>query len=155
MLRHIISVSLAMTVCAILISTKASTLTLKASDLILTIQPGGELPRRPGDTIEFIFKFPAPSAPVIFKHFGFMGDANELALVRDKGYTIAENTVINTAIIVATRIFTVRTPVKDKGPGPGRSDVIAQVIYEQPGPSGTPVRLVASGASGDVVPVPK
>ena len=152
MLRHIISVSLAMTVCAILISTKASTLPLKASNLTLTIQPGGELPRRPGDTIEFIFKFPAPSAPVIFKNFGFMGDADELALVRDKGYTIAENTVINTAIIVATRIFTVRTPVKDL---PKRGDVIAQVIYEQPGPSGTPVRLVASGSSGDVVPVPK
>jgi hypothetical protein len=137
-----------MTACAILISAKRS-------DVILTIQPGGELPRRPGDTIEFIFKFPAPSAPVIFKSFGFMGDANELALVRDKGYTIAENTVINTAIIVATRIFTVRTPVKENDKQPGKSDVIAQVVYEQPGPSGTPVRLVASGASGDVVPVPK
>jgi hypothetical protein len=146
MLRHIISLILAMTACAILISAKRSA-------VILTIQPGGELPRRPGDTIEFIFKFPAPSAPVIFKSFDFMGDAYELALVRDKGYTIAKNTVINTAIIVATRIFTVRTPVKDKGAG--RSDVIAQVVYEQPGPSGTPVKLVASGGSGDVVPVPK
>jgi hypothetical protein len=138
-----------MTACAILISTKTNAVTL-------TIRPGGELPRRPGDTIEFIFKLnPAPSAPVIFKNFYFMSDANELAFVRDKGYTIAENTVINTAIIVATRIFTVRTPVKENDKQPGRSDVIAQVVYEQPGPSGTPVRLSAFGASGDVVPVPK
>jgi hypothetical protein len=145
MLRHIISVSLAMTACAILIPTKTNAVTL-------TVRPGGELPRRTGDTIEFIFELnPAPSAPVIFKGFGFVSDANELA-IQSGGYTIAENTVINTAIIVATRIFTVRTPVNDE---PGRGDVNASVSYDQPGPSGTPVRLSVFGSGGDVVPVPE
>jgi hypothetical protein len=146
MLRHIISVSLAMTACAILIPTKTNAVTL-------TVRPGGELPRRTGDTIEFIFELnPAPSAPVIFKSFSFVSDANELAHVRDRDYTIAENTVINTAIIVATRVFTVRTPVNDE---PRRSDVASLVSYDQPGPSGTPVRLSVFGPRVDVVPVPE
>ena len=146
MLRHIISVSLAMTACATLIPIKTNAATL-------TVRPGGELPRRPGDTIEFIFELnPAPSTSVTFKNFGFTNDANELEL-QPGGYTIAQNTIINTAIIVATRIFKVRTPVNDEPAG--RGDVNAIVSYEQPGPSGTPISSSASGAGGDVVPVPE
>jgi hypothetical protein len=146
MLRHIISVSLAMTACASLIPIKTNAATL-------IVRPGGELPRRPGDTIEFIFELnPAPSTAVIFKGFSFIGDANELGFRAGEGYTIAPNTIINTAIIVATRIFTVRTPVNDE---PGRGDLNATVSYHQSGPSGTPITLRASGTSGDIVPVPE
>ena len=145
MLRHIISVSLAMTACASLIPIKTNAATL-------TVRPAGELPRRTGDTIEFIFELnPAPSTSVTFISFSSINDANELRL-EPGGFTLAPNTTTNTAIIVATRIFTVRTPVNDE---PGRGDITGLVSYDRPGPLGTPIRDSAVGVGGDIVPVPE
>src|SRR4028118_1394750 len=49
MLRHIISVSLAMTACATLIPTKANAISF-------TLTPVGSLQRNPNDSIEFLLK---------------------------------------------------------------------------------------------------
>jgi hypothetical protein len=57
MLRHIISVSLAMTACATLIPTKANAATL-------TLTPVGSLQRNPGDSIEFILTL-NPEIPLV------------------------------------------------------------------------------------------
>jgi hypothetical protein len=120
MLRHIISVSLAMTACAILIPTKANAVSL-------TLVPVGSLQRSPGDSIKFVLAF-NPSGinvPVTIINVvtppGF--DGNELSFDPILSTSLSEYTLSNTTN-VANFFFTVLPGVvKD-----GNSDVFQAIV---------------------------
>jgi hypothetical protein len=123
MLRHIISVSLAMTACASFIPTKANAASL-------TFLPVGSLQRNPGDSIEFILALnPAPHTNteevVKFLRFDFTYDGNELSLFKDPERLVAPNTIVNNTRSIARFTFNVLQPVKD-----GITDVSALVEFE-------------------------
>jgi hypothetical protein len=150
MLRHIVSASLAMTACVTFIPTNASAVTL-------TVRPVGEIPKNPGDSIEFIFSLnPGASSALIFKAFNEPGfDGNELSLNPDKSFTLAQDTFITNSVTVARRTFDVITPFKGGG-----DDVFnASVSYLPTTLSGTPTSAIRQSTSlvsgGDVVPVPE
>jgi hypothetical protein len=150
MLRHIVSVGLAMTVCATFIPTKASAVTL-------TFTPVGEIPKNPGDSITFIFSLnPGSSSPLRFISFGDPGyDGSELSLRTNESFTVSENTLITNTIVVATRTFNVLTPVVRDG----NSDIFnVLAFYRQsslPGAPLNPLLPVSSTSVVDVVPVPE
>jgi len=149
MLRHIVSIGLAMTACATFMPTKASAVTL-------TVTPVGEIPRNPGDSITFIFSLnPAPSSALRF--FAFTGpgyDGTELSLRTNESFTVMENTLITNTITVARRTFDVIAPLRD-----GSSDVFnASVFYREsslPGAPLNPIQFTPFVSGGDVVPVPE
>jgi hypothetical protein len=150
MLRYIVSVSLAMAACSTLIPTKASAATL-------TVTPVGEIPKRPGDSIEFIVELnPGPSTVVKLLGYGFIPDNSELSFPTENltGFRplipITTGTPINTTTILASGSFNVLTPVKD-----GSSDFKASVLYEEYSSSGTPTQFTVFASGGDVVPVPE
>jgi hypothetical protein len=123
MLRHIISVSLAMTACATLIPTKANAVSL-------TLQPVGSLQRNPGGSIEFVLAF-NPSGinvPVTILDVvtppGF--DGNELSFDPIRSTSLSWYTLSNTTN-VANFFFTVLPGVvKD-----GNSDVFQAIVNYQ------------------------
>jgi len=91
MLRHIVSVSLAMTACATLMPTRANAATL-------TVIPVGEIQKQPGESIEFIFAF-TPNSPSLFNSkflaLTYQYDGSELSLSLN-GQNIAPiNTIVN------------------------------------------------------------
>src|SRR4028118_1701336 len=99
MLRHIISVSLAMTACAALIPTKANAATL-------TVTPIGTLLKNPGESITFIVSLnPAPFEG--FDSFTFKGlfydyDGNELSFNPTKSNVALKNTIVNNTQDIAS-----------------------------------------------------
>jgi len=107
MLRHIISVSLAMTACASLIPTKANAISL-------TLTPVGSLYRNPGDSIEFLLKL-TPDANQRVRVQGIsipFFDTTELSngrVVRP----VSPDRILTTATTIASLIFKVDAPVKD------------------------------------------
>jgi len=143
MLRHIVLAGLAMTACVTLIPTKTNAATF-------TVRPTGEIPKKPGESIEFIFELsPAPSTVVKLLIFNVLSDVTELASKPSEDFTLAINTTIDKTTTIATRNFSVLTPVKD-----GYSDASGLVSYEETNSSGTTTRfnnVLAFG--GDVVPV--
>jgi hypothetical protein len=145
MLRHIVSLSLAMTACATLMPTKANAATL-------TVIPVGEIQKNPGESIEFIFAFdPTPSFGYIvrFITLDFRFDGSELSERVDERFTLPINTAINDTTTVARRRFDVIRPIKD-----GSADLFnATVTYNLGGAVRDSVTLPVSG--GDVVPVPE
>jgi hypothetical protein len=149
MLRHIVSVGLAMTSCAVLIPTK-----VHAATLIFT--PVGEIPKKPGDSITFIFSLnPGPSSPVRFVSFTDPGyDGTELSERTNERFTVTEDTLITNTITVARRTFDVLTPVKD-----GKSDIFnISALYREsslPGAPLNPIQRVSSASVADVVPIPE
>jgi hypothetical protein len=147
MLRHIIPVSLAMTACATLIPTKANAATL-------TILPVGEIAKRPGDSVEFIFSFsPRPSLQVTFLKLTPNFDGTELSLDLSKSsFSVQPNTTLNNTVTLARLVFDVITPVKN-----GIPDVLGIVDYQETDlSSGTPIGQFSAGARGaDVVPIPE
>jgi PEP-CTERM putative exosortase interaction domain len=148
MLRHIVSVGLAMTVCATFMPTKASAVTL-------TFTPVGEIPKKPGDSITFIFSLnPGSSSPSRFISFTEPGyDGSELSLRTNESFTVSANTLITNTITVATRTFDVLTPVRD-----GKSDIFnISALYREsnlPGTPLNPILPVSSTSVADVVPEP-
>jgi hypothetical protein len=154
MLRHIISVSLAMTACATLIPTKANAVSL-------TLLPVGSLQRNPGDSIEFTLAF-NPSAPNstngtvgiinVVTPPGF--DGNELSFDPDRSSSKALYTISNTTNI-ANFFFNVLSPVKD-----GKSDVFQVVVnyvyQDDTSFSGfTTAQVTLNNETYDVEPVPE
>ena len=142
MLRHIILASLAMTVCPILMPTKANAIEL-------TLTPVGSLQRNPGDTIAFVLQMDPGNDvglyalpikriydPTISNYRqGSIYDSKELSLVRvdrlvEIGYRVTRTTAL------ATFIFDVINPIKD-----GWADLSARVDYraDQAGDISVPV----------------
>jgi hypothetical protein len=143
MLRHIVSVSLAMTVCATLIPTKVNAATL-------TIRPSGdEIPARPGDSIDFTFALsPARDSLVTFTAWSSFFDSSELSSVLGIRLLVPLGSPISFPQLIARGTFTVLTPVKD-----GIRDVGATVSYNESGRFGDFPGLSITRLGGDVVPV--
>ena len=159
MLRHIISVSLAMAACASLIPTKANAISL-------TLTPLGSLERNPGDTISFILRldpqgegglsgvrilevyepsiFVISPSPANFDH-------NELSSPNVQPLFDFSSQPVTVPSDIAALIFTVTNPIKD-----GQSDVISTRIRYGIGNVETEkVSTYGSSNSGlDVQPVP-
>ena len=133
-----------MTACATLIPTKVNAATL-------TIIPGGEIQKKPGDSIEFTFVLtPAPGSVGIFRGLGFGWDTTELFLPLNGGggdFVLATGSLINNTTTVVRRTFNVLTPVKD-----GINDIGAFAFYNELDSLENSTRII--GANGpDVVPV--
>jgi len=154
MLRHIISVSLAMTACAAFIPTKVNAATL-------TVTPNGTLRKQPNDSITFRFSFnPAPENGVL-QSLNFRYDNSELSFVPGQS-TVDFITIISTTETIVqlantqnivNLTFNVLQPRKD-----GESDLFAAfALYEiRDSNSNSRVEstLIADG-SFDVEPVPE
>jgi len=141
MLRHIISVSLAMTACATLISTKVNAATL-------TVTPGGIIPRNPGDSVEFTFTLnPEPTGlNILFlDRLQFSYDTSELSFTGET--TVPLSILVFETQTIASFTFKVTKPIKD-----GISDIFNAKAYYRLGgvPGETPF-----ASAGDVVPVPE
>lgn len=141
MLRHVISVSLAMTACATLIPTKVNAATL-------TVTPGGIIPSNPGDLVEFIFTLnPEPNGlNILFlDRLQFSYDSSELSFTGET--TVPLSILVFETQTIASFTFKVTTPIKD-----GISDVFNAKAYYQLGgvPGETPF-----ASAGDVAPVPE
>jgi hypothetical protein len=142
MLRHIISVSLAMTACATLIPTKANAATL-------TVIPIGGLQRNPGDSITFIFSLnPAPSIGNVlrFTSFDYAWDGSELSFNREE-FRAEIDSPINNTTTIGRVVFDVTAPVKDGG-----SDIFDAVAFTREGDEAI---RTPSDSVVDVHPVPE
>ena len=119
MLRHIMSVSFAMTACATLIPTKANA-------VHLTLTPVGSLGRNPGDSIEFLLKF----TPNVDQEVRILGisipwfDTNELSNGRVVRQVPFFREIVSVERTIAHLIFRVDAPVRD-----GVDDVFTRVEY--------------------------
>jgi hypothetical protein len=146
MLRHIISVSLAMTACATLIPTKANAVSF-------TLTPVGSLQRKPGDSIEFLLKvdpsgsFGSQESIKIRTISNVSHDFNELSLPEIVPVQSALNTTLTTITTIASLFSEVRQPVKDN-----QNDVTVRVSYQVGNMFGTTGMNVSGG---DVQPVPE
>jgi hypothetical protein len=149
MLRHIISVSLAMTTCATLIATKANAINF-------TLTPIDNLQRNPGEQISFILRLdpendggvtiqeiyePTVSNPVNIY------DSNELSFIEVLPL-IDLSQPVTFARDIAAFVFNVDNPVKD-----GESD-LRSVIVRYTTSSGEN-SIVVGNATLDVEPVPE
>jgi hypothetical protein len=152
MLRHIISVSLAMTACATLIPTKVNAATL-------TVTPVGTLQKNPGDSITFLLSLnPIASNPlppdtpnrnlINFQTFIYEYDGNELSFSGASGL-LPPNTLISNTRTIVELTFNVLQPVRD-----GNSDLFNAKAYYN---DSTGVFRETSIAPNvvDVVPVPE
>jgi hypothetical protein len=146
MLRHIISVSLAMTACASLIPTKANAIGL-------TLEPSGDnLRRNPNESIEFVLTLnPNPTGSigneVVLGEIAIFNDLEELSLPRILS-AVASGTRLTTTTTIARFISTVLPGVKKDG----SEDVFATVKYRE---RGTDFTARIGGAAYDVQPVPE
>ncbi len=141
MLRHLISVSLAMTACATLISTKANAATL-------TVTPVGEIPKSPGELIQFIFEFtPTPSRVATNLALIFSLDGSELFQIEPGILPPPGNIMISGRTIIADPTYRVLTPVRD-----GISDTGAILLYQESDPSGTFITNFLTVEGADIVP---
>jgi len=160
MLRHIVSIGLAMTACAVLIPTKvdAATLTIESS-------PAGgtrrQIRAKPGDIIDFIFYLQAEPGNQVVRVQGWeevqgggtnpFFDTSELEQVTSLQWQIPLNFPLNLEVrrIIATWKLKAKTPVQDTIP-----DVSARLNYNEETTFGlVPTTSPASGS--DVVPVPE
>jgi len=143
MLRHIISVSLAMTAYATLMPAKANAATL-------TVTPRGEIPQNVGDLVQFTVTLnpsPSTSNSFIFRALRYGFDRTELSSwdvlpIVKQGDEVIDRTI---ATNIAFFTFKVDNPVKD-----GYNDFSVDVDFQEGGALGT-----AYGSGGDVVPVPE
>ncbi len=148
MLRHIMSVSLAITACAIFMPKKAMAATL-------TIVPVGEIQKNRADVVEFIFAFtpppPRPNVSILFKSLTYKWDGSELSL-RTSAVIKEDSVITNTTTVGRISFDVFNPPVKD-----GNSDLFdAKVNYEEFSVIFPSFRLETPIASGaDVVPVPE
>lgn len=146
MLRHMISISLAMTACVSLIPTKANAISL-------TLTPVGSLYRNPGDSIEFLLKL-TPDANQQVKVQGIsipFFDTTELSDAKVVN-PVSFNNILTTTTTIASLIFKVDAPVKDVEDDFVLGDVSALVQYLD---VDTNISQ-STGTSGyDVQPVPE
>jgi hypothetical protein len=123
MLRHIISVSLAITTCATFIATKANAATL-------TVIPSGSLQKNPGESITFIFSLnPAPfiGNTFTFQSLSYDWDKNELSFAPDRSTEVPRNFKLKGTTTIARVTFDVMRPIKD-----GSSDLFnAYASYQE------------------------
>jgi hypothetical protein len=153
MLRHIISVSLAMTACATLISTKANAISL-------TLTPLGSLERNAGDRIAFILKFDPQKGglfgvkiqkiyqPTVSNPEEGIYDSNELSFAEFIPLIDIANEPVTRSRDIAVLIFNVINPIKDE-----KGDVSARVDYRI-GPVDNSV-FAGNSTFQDVQPVPE
>jgi len=149
MLRHIILVSLAMTACATLISTKANAATL-------TVTTSDTLRKKNGDSIIFEFSFnPGPENGQI-QRLNFQYDNSELSFDPSKTLNVlGTDTTVEFANTqpIAKLTFNVLNPRKD-----GQSDLFSAFAwYQITDNSGNSQVIATSFANGsfDVEPVPE
>jgi hypothetical protein len=147
MLRHIVSVGLAMTACAALIPTKVNAASI-------TFLPVGTLEKNPGDSIAFILILdpsslanPGQARSVTLLDIFFPTfDTDELSFNPRDSYQVVDDTIISSTTTIARFVFDVRKPVKD-----GKGDVSTTVKYQD--------RLTTiydpTKPEYDVVPVPE
>jgi hypothetical protein len=146
MLRHIISVSLAMTACATLISTKANAVSF-------TLTPVGSLQKNPGDSIEFLLKvnpigsFGSQDNVTIRTISYLYHDPNELSRPEIQIFNQFLNTRLTATTTIARLFSNVSQPVKDT-----QNDVTVRVSYQLNNMFGT-TGIDVKG--GDVEPVPE
>jgi hypothetical protein len=151
MLRHIISVGLAMTACAALIPTKVN-----AAILTIESSPAGgtrrQIPAKRGDIIDFIFYLRAEPGNQSVKVLGWEGtpyfDTNELEQVTPLQWEIPLDFTLNLEVrrIIATWKLKAKTPVQDTIP-----DISARLNFQEwNGAEFEPGIAPASGS--DVVP---
>jgi hypothetical protein len=146
MLRHIISISLAITACASLIPTKANAASL-------TLTPVGSLYRNPGDSIEFLLKL-TPNANQRVKVLGIsipFFDTTELSNGQVVG-PVSPNTILTTTTTIASLVFNVDAPVKDEEDFLTLGDVSALVQYQD---VDTNISQSTGITQYDVQPVPE
>jgi hypothetical protein len=113
MLRHIVSVSLAMTACATLIPTKVNAVTL-------TLLPVGSLQRNPGDSIEFILALDpegenGTNGVKIIDVSRPLYDDKELSFDIERSWEASKNTQVTSTTNIARFLFTVLQGVKKDG----------------------------------------
>jgi hypothetical protein len=143
MLRHTISVSLAMTACLTLMPTKVKAATI-------TVTPRGEIPKNVGDLVQFTVTLdpdPSNSNSVILQSLSADYDATELSFkdfsIFDENAKVIDRTI---ATNIAFLIFKVLNPVQD-----GYRDLYnVQLRFLEGSAVGT-----AYGYGGDVVPIPE
>lgn len=145
MLRHIISVSLAMTACATLIPTKVNAVTF-------TLTPVDTLQKNPEDSIEFLLKvnpidpFTGSREEVTIQRISnFYHDFFELSFPEIVDQVLGRR--LTTTTTIARLISNVRQPVKN-----GQNDVTVKIDYRL-GNSSRTISGFAEG--GDVQPVPE
>jgi hypothetical protein len=144
MLRHIVSVGLAMTACLTLIPTKVKAATL-------TVTPRGEIPKNVGDLVQFTVTLnpdPSNSNSFIFRALRYGFDRTELSSWDVLPIVKQGDEVIDRTIATNIAFFTFKVsnpPVQD-----GSNDFSVDVDFQEGGALGT-----AYGYGGDVVPVPE
>src|SRR4028118_1391159 len=154
MLRHIISVSLAMTACATLIPTKVNAATLG-------FYPANrEIVAKPGDILNFTFvlSIDEDSEYVTPKSLAPGWDSAELSVFTElqwlvsPGRSISYKGSANSVIDIARMSFKVEKPLKDT-----RRDVWGTLTYDDANKPRMEVisDLKAYGEGPDVVPVPE
>jgi hypothetical protein len=125
----------------------AAFMPVKANAATLTITPFGEIPARPGDSIEFRFTFtPDTSSTVVIRGLLLGIDPSELS-VRTGGTPLPIPALTNRPITFTSR-HTVLTPVKDEF-----RDIWATVLYDELGP--LPITGKQAYAEARVAPVPE
>ena len=163
MLRHIISVSLAMTACAALIPLKVNAATLTVvNDATLTVTPLGTLRKKTGDSIAFRFSLNPSGATtnsITPRLLNFTYDNSELSFEPPNSQnpinvsgTQTTFEIVNTQTIVDLS-FKVLQPRKD-----GQSDLFnAFAWYEIDNSTGNSDQKTTFFAQGsfDVEPVPE
>jgi len=163
MLRHIVSIGLAMTACAALIPTKVNAVTLSIRSEPRAI--GNEIAAKPGDLIDFIFnlRLDATSESVTPKTLVSNYDTNELSRFTALRWLVPQdrpiarnvgNIIVNNRDI-ATLTLKVDKPLKDR-----RSDVWGTLTFDEEYKTvndeiKTNSGLEAEAVGPDVVPVPE
>ena len=160
MLRHIMSVGLAMTACAALIPTKvdAAILTIESSPAGGTLQ---QIKAQPGDIIDFIFYLKAEPGNQYVSVLGWeelqgggtnpFFDTSELEQVTPLQWEVSRDFPLDLQVrrIIATWKLRATTPVKDTIP-----DISASLRYNEQTPFGI-LTSTAPASGSDVVPVPE
>jgi hypothetical protein len=146
MLRHIMSVSLAMTACATLIPTKVN-----AATLSITPSYTLSIPKKKGDILEFILSLdPGSSSTVILENWIVKPDMTEFS----DWFPVWEfttNSIVDKKSVIATFKAVIGTPAKD-----GQFDLEVGVWYSFLGsPKTFDVIYYVANAGADVVPVPE
>jgi len=145
MLRHIVSVGLAITAYVTFMPTKAS-----AATLTVTTVTVDEIQAIPNDFLTFTYEF-TPSTPVRLVATAFGFDPQELSFVAQfPNPSIPIFTIINEPITIS-RMYKVLTPVKD-----GQSDTFGTIYYGNLDQFGNFIGISSNTTLGaDIVPVPQ
>jgi hypothetical protein len=130
-----------MTICATFIPTKVDAATLKGL-------PEGEIPKTPGDSVEFTFELtPALNSTVIVTAWVAGVDDSELSPLNSLQLQVPLGIPINTTTTILRGTYRVDNPVR------GGTDAFATLLYNERRPTGNVTRVVLSAEAGDVIPL--